>query len=85
MFSSSVKPAPFPPELDRTRIPKHLAIIMDGNGRWAKGRGFPRAAGPKAGVDSVREAVRTCRELGVSVLTLYAFSTEKLAEAGRRS
>ena len=49
---------------------------MDGNGRWAQKRGLPRVAGHKAGVDSVREAVRSCGELGVKVLTLYAFSTE---------
>jgi undecaprenyl diphosphate synthase len=49
---------------------------MDGNGRWAEKRGLPRAAGHKAGIDSVRETVRACGELGISVLTLYAFSTE---------
>lgn len=62
--------------LDPARLPKHIAIIMDGNGRWAKNRSLPRIAGHKVGVDSVREAVRTCAELGVKVLTLYAFSTE---------
>ena len=65
-----------PPELDPGRMPRHIAIIMDGNGRWAKGRGLPRVAGHKAGVDSVRETVRTCGELGVGALTLYSFSTE---------
>ncbi|MBI3548133.1 MAG: isoprenyl transferase [Elusimicrobia bacterium] len=65
-----------PDALDPDRIPRHIAIIMDGNGRWAKTRGLPRVAGHKMGVDSVREAVRTCGELGVQVLTLYAFSTE---------
>ena len=62
--------------LDAGPIPRHIAIIMDGNGRWAKARGLPRAAGHKAGVQSVREAVRACGELGVKALTLYSFSTE---------
>ncbi|MEK7656479.1 MAG: isoprenyl transferase [Elusimicrobiota bacterium] len=57
-------------------VPAHVAIIMDGNGRWAKSRGLPRAAGHKAGVESVRAAVRACGEFGVKVLTLYSFSTE---------
>ena len=57
-------------------IPRHIAIIMDGNGRWAEERRRPRLFGHKAGVDSVREVVETCRSLGVGYLTLYAFSTE---------
>jgi undecaprenyl diphosphate synthase len=57
-------------------LPRHVAVIMDGNGRWAKSRGLPRLAGHKAGVDSVREAVKACGELGVKYLTLYSFSTE---------
>jgi len=57
-------------------IPRHIAIIMDGNGRWAKKRGLPRVAGHQKGVDSVREAVETCVGLGVKILTLYTFSTE---------
>lgn len=57
-------------------IPKHIAIIMDGNGRWAKKRGLPRAAGHKRGVDTVRDIVETCTQLGVKYLTLYTFSTE---------
>ena len=57
-------------------VPRHVAIIMDGNGRWAEERRRPRLFGHKAGVDSVREVVETARELGVEVLTLYAFSTE---------
>lgn len=65
-----------PEGIDPSRIPAHVAIIMDGNGRWAKKRGLPRVAGHKAGIDSVRETVRACGELGISVLTLYAFSTE---------
>jgi undecaprenyl diphosphate synthase len=58
------------------KIPKHIAIIMDGNGRWARKRGLPRVVGHKVGVDSVREIVRACGELGVEYLTLYTFSTE---------
>ena len=57
-------------------IPKHIAIIMDGNGRWAKKRNLPRVAGHQRGVISVRETVETCVGLGVNVLTLYTFSTE---------
>lgn len=57
-------------------VPQHIAIIMDGNGRWAKERGLPRVQGHRAGADSVREAVAACSELGVKYLTLYAFSSE---------
>ncbi|MCX5793981.1 MAG: isoprenyl transferase [Elusimicrobia bacterium] len=65
--------------LDRSRLPRHLAIIMDGNGRWAKAKGLPRLAGHKAGVDTVREMVKACSELKIPILTLYAFSTENWA------
>ena len=57
-------------------IPKHIAIIMDGNGRWAKKRGLPRLYGHHAGMKSVREVVRAASDTGIRVLTLYAFSTE---------
>ena len=57
-------------------IPRHVAIIMDGNGRWAKQRGLPRVEGHRAGANSVREIVRASGELGVQYLTLYAFSSE---------
>ena len=57
-------------------IPRHIAIIMDGNGRWAKQRGLPRAEGHRIGMESVRAMVRACSELGVEYLTLYAFSSE---------
>ena len=57
-------------------IPRHVAIIMDGNGRWARSRGLPRVAGHRAGVRSVQEAIKGARESGVKILTLYAFSTE---------
>ena len=58
------------------KIPNHVAIIMDGNGRWAQGRGLPRVAGHRAGVQTVREIVKASIEAGVSILTLYAFSQE---------
>ncbi|MFC1749638.1 isoprenyl transferase [Pseudomonadota bacterium] len=57
-------------------VPRHIAIIMDGNGRWAKKRHMPRIAGHRSGVDSVRSIVQRCGELGVSALTLFAFSSE---------
>ena len=57
-------------------IPRHIAIIMDGNGRWAQQRGMPRIAGHQEGVESVRDIVEACGQLGVEYLTLYAFSTE---------
>jgi undecaprenyl diphosphate synthase len=60
----------------RGEIPKHIAIIMDGNGRWAKKHGKMRIHGHKAGVDSVRDTIESCAQLGVEYLTLYAFSTE---------
>ncbi|MEK7396032.1 MAG: isoprenyl transferase [Candidatus Poribacteria bacterium] len=62
--------------LDMKKIPKHIAIIMDGNGRWADLRDLPRAAGHKAGIESVHEVVELCAELGIQVLTLYTFSIE---------
>lgn len=62
--------------IDLEQIPRHIAIIMDGNGRWAKKRGLPRTMGHRAGVDAIRDVVKTCSNLGVEVLTVYAFSTE---------
>ncbi|MDD5303556.1 MAG: polyprenyl diphosphate synthase [Elusimicrobia bacterium] len=62
--------------LDPAKLPRHVAVIMDGNGRWAAKRGLPRVAGHKAGVDSVRAIVRAAGELGIETLTLYSFSTE---------
>jgi undecaprenyl diphosphate synthase len=61
---------------NRGNLPKHIAIIMDGNGRWAKKRGLPRVAGHSEGVKSVRDIVDACAQLGIEYLTLYAFSTE---------
>ena len=63
-------------ESELEKLPQHVAIIMDGNGRWAKSRGKPRLFGHRNGVKNVRSVVNTARELGVSYITLYAFSTE---------
>jgi undecaprenyl diphosphate synthase len=62
--------------IDPARLPAHIAIIMDGNGRWARRRGLPRVAGHKAGIQPVRVTVETCAQLGLGALTLYAFSVE---------
>jgi undecaprenyl diphosphate synthase len=62
--------------IDPDRLPAHIAIIMDGNGRWARKRSLPRAAGHKAGIDVVKDTVETCSRLGIQALTLYAFSVE---------
>ena len=59
-----------------TRIPQHIALIMDGNGRWAQQRGMPRSMGHRAGVEALRNIVRLSDNLGVKYLTVYAFSTE---------
>ncbi len=59
-----------------SRLPRHVAIVMDGNGRWAQQRGLPRSEGHRAGLAAVRRTVEACRELGIRHLTLYAFSTE---------
>lgn len=63
-------------QIDLERLPKHIAVIMDGNGRWAKEHGKQRIFGHQSGVNSVREVTEACAELGVKYLTLYAFSTE---------
>jgi undecaprenyl diphosphate synthase len=59
-----------------TKIPTHIAIIMDGNGRWAAARGLPRLAGHRAGTENLRRVIRACVEFGIQYLTIYAFSTE---------
>jgi undecaprenyl diphosphate synthase len=63
-------------QVDLERLPQHIAVIMDGNGRWAKKRHLPRIAGHRAGIRAVRQAVEACARLGVPYLTLYAFSVE---------
>lgn len=62
--------------IDPEKMPKHIAVIMDGSGRWAQQRSLPRIAGHKQAVESVRDVVKACREIGIQVLTLYAFSRE---------
>jgi len=62
--------------LDKNNLPKHVAIIMDGNGRWAKERGLPRTAGHREGINRVREIVGCAKDLGIEVITLFAFSAE---------
>src|SRR5690348_15753269 len=64
------------PDVHPARVPRHIAIIMDGNGRWAKERGFPRMFGHRNGARVVREVVEECGRLGVEALTLYSFSME---------
>ncbi len=82
MFNTSPVPAPAADDADGLRAsggggrPRHVAIIMDGNGRWAKARGLPRLAGHRRGAEAVRRIVETSPDLGVNWLTLYAFSTE---------
>src|SRR5918998_228333 len=71
--------------IDWERLPRHVAIIMDGNGRWAAGRGQPRIAGHRAGVEAVRASVDTGARLGLGALTLYAFSTENWKRPRRRA
>ena len=63
-------------ERDKTRVPRHIAIILDGNGRWAKRRGLPRTAGHAVGAETFRKIATSCRDIGVEYLTVYAFSTE---------
>ncbi len=65
-----------PKDLDPNKIPRHIAIIMDGNGRWATKRGIPRVAGHRAGAEALKRIVRACGDIGVKHLTVYAFSTE---------
>jgi undecaprenyl diphosphate synthase len=65
-----------PPKLDRKQIPNHVAIVMDGNGRWAKSRGLPRTAGHEAGEKALVDIVNGAIEIGIKELSVYAFSTE---------
>ncbi len=75
-------PAGLLPDVPPSRIPRHIAVIMDGNGRWAEERGFPRVFGHRAGASAVREAIRGCAGVGVEVLTLYSFSSENWRRPG---
>ena len=72
LFQSSKKAE----EIDLSNLPRHIAIIMDGNGRWAKKRGLPRTAGHAAGAETFRRVATYCKDLGLDYLTVYAFSTE---------
>ena len=63
-------------QIDRSRLPRHIAVIMDGTGRWATRRSLPRTAGHTAGVEALRSIIRECDNLGIEALTIYAFSTE---------
>lgn len=65
-----------PTDLDKSRLPNHVAVIMDGNGRWAKRQGRPRILGHQRGVDALKDLLRCCKDWGVPALTAYAFSTE---------
>ena len=63
-------------ELRLEHVPRHVAIIMDGNGRWARARGLPRLAGHRAGTENIRPILEACVEFGIDILTIWAFSTE---------
>ncbi|WP_310415503.1 isoprenyl transferase [Chamaesiphon sp. OTE_8_metabat_110] len=76
MTSKTTSLIELPTDLDCTQLPQHIAVIMDGNGRWAKQRGFPRMMGHKRGADTLRDLLRCCKDWGISALTVYAFSTE---------
>ncbi|MCI0576400.1 MAG: polyprenyl diphosphate synthase [Chloroflexi bacterium] len=65
-----------PLDLSKLKVPTHMAVIMDGNGRWARKRGLPRQAGHRAGVENLRRVIDACVEFGIKILTIYAFSTE---------
>jgi undecaprenyl diphosphate synthase len=65
-----------PSDLEVTKLPRHIAVIMDGNGRWAQERGLPRIAGHRQGVTALKDILRCCRDWGIGLLTVYAFSTE---------
>ncbi len=74
--SKSVLLKQLPTDLDRDRLPNHVAVIMDGNGRWAKRQGLQRIMGHRRGVDTLKNILRCCKDWGISALTAYAFSTE---------
>ena len=73
---NSRKVSPLPKDLDRIRMPDHIAVIMDGNGRWAKEKGLPRTIGHTAGVEALKTTLHLCSNWGIGALTVYAFSTE---------
>ena len=71
-----------PVAVDVQRLPQHVAVIMDGNGRWAESRGLPRVMGHRAGVEALKSTLRLCSDLGIGALTAYAFSTENWSRPG---
>ena len=71
-----------PAEINPQRLPAHVAVIMDGNGRWAQSRGLPRVMGHRAGVEALKTTLRRCSDWGVKALTAYAFSTENWSRPG---
>ena len=73
---------PLPPQLDAQRLPAHVALIMDGNGRWARRRGLPRVMGHREGVEALKRTLRLCSDWGIGTLTAYAFSTENWNRPG---
>ena len=73
---------PLPRQLDPARLPAHVALIMDGNGRWARQRGLPRVMGHRAGVEALKRTLRLCSDWGIGALTAYAFSTENWTRPG---
>jgi len=75
-------PDQLPAQLDPDRLPRHVAVIMDGNGRWARHRGLPRAMGHRAGVEVLKRTLRHCSDWGIEALTAYAFSTENWTRPG---
>ena len=76
------QPTLCPPELEQQRLPAHVAVIMDGNGRWAESRGLPRVMGHRAGVEALKSTLRLCSDWGIGALTAYAFSTENWSRPG---
>ncbi|RZM77353.1 isoprenyl transferase [Leptolyngbya iicbica LK] len=76
MTAEPLVTASLPSNLDRDRLPHHVAVIMDGNGRWAQRRSLPRIMGHRRGVDTLKKLLRTCNDWGIGALTAYAFSTE---------
>ena len=78
----SSDPDQLPAQLDPARLPRHVAVIMDGNGRWARKRGLPRAMGHRAGVETLKRTLRHCSDWGIGALTAYAFSTENWTRPG---
>ncbi|MBM5801201.1 MAG: isoprenyl transferase [Cyanobacteria bacterium K_DeepCast_35m_m2_023] len=79
--NSRIRPV-LPAELDEARLPAHVAVIMDGNGRWARRRGLPRVMGHREGVEALKRTLRLCSDWGIGALTAYAFSTENWNRPG---